>query len=290
MKVKLEVIKGPERGKTFVLTEPSTCVVGRSEEAHFKFSEEDPYISKKHFLLEFKPPKVYFRNLDTTNPSKINDLYAEEAELVNGDIVEVGYTKLCVSVEHDVREGSETGNQSADLNIMSKSEIVKRLHELAKRKPPKVEPFEGVLIDYPQTPYRFEYVCPKCEEKTLYATKNGDRIGSGREGWEIQACRRRINEIKGVYIELDEAEFCKRCSPEVESPKLNIVARFKRDGNPHRVRGICEEDLQLLAEFLEGSDKHILQLEEANFLNVREQPLKNYIDRLKVLLNVHVDI
>ena len=108
MKVKLEVIKGPERGKTFVLTEPSTCVVGRSEEAHFKFSEEDPYISKKHFLLEFKPPKVYFRNLDTTNPSKINDLYAEEAELVNGDIVEVGYTKLCVSVEHDVREGSES--------------------------------------------------------------------------------------------------------------------------------------------------------------------------------------
>ena len=290
MKVKLEVIKGPERGKTFVLTEPSTCVVGRSEEAHFKFSEEDPYISKKHFLLEFKPPKVYFRNLDTTNPSKINDLYAEEAELVNGDIVEVGYTKLCVSVEHDVREGSETGNQSADLNIMSKSEIVKRLHELEKRKPPKVESFEGAMCYSPiSPPDRFEYVCPICGERTLYATKNGDRIGSGSVDCEIQSCRRKINEIKGAHVELDEAEFCIRCSPEVESPKLNIVVRFKRVENPHRVRGICEEDLQLLAEFLEGSDKHVLPMEEANVFG-REQPLKNYIDRLKVLLNVHVDI
>ena len=101
--------------------------------------------------------------------------------------------------------------------------------------------------------------------------------------WEIQACRRRINEIRGAGVELDEAEFCMRCSPEVESPKLNIVVRFKRGGDPHRVRDICEEDLQLIAEFLEGSDKHILSRGE-------ERLLKDYIDRLKVLLNVHVDI
>lgn len=105
-------------------------------------------------------------------------------------------------------------------------------------------------------------------------------------GWDTQACRRVINEIKCLNIELDEAEFCKSCSPKVESPKLNIVVRFRTEDNSHRVRGIDRIDLQLIAEFLEGSNKHILSMEEANIVKVKEQPLKNYIDRIKVLLNV----
>ena len=72
-----------------------------AQDARFRFSEEDPYISRRHFLLEVAPPKVYFRDLDVTNPSKINDLYVVEAELADGDIIEVGYTQLKVSLKMD---------------------------------------------------------------------------------------------------------------------------------------------------------------------------------------------
>ena len=103
MEVKLKVIKGPEQGKVFILDEPTTCLAGRSREARFRFSEDDPYISRRHFLLEVAPPRVYFRDLDVTNPSKINDLYVDEAELATGDNIEVGYTHLKVSLKMDLQ-------------------------------------------------------------------------------------------------------------------------------------------------------------------------------------------
>jgi serine/threonine-protein kinase len=98
MEIRLEVVKGPERGKVFALAEPTTAIVGRNPDARFHFSEQDPYISRRHFLLELSPPKAYFRDLDVTNPSKINGLYVTEAELADGDVIEVGYTRLKVSL------------------------------------------------------------------------------------------------------------------------------------------------------------------------------------------------
>jgi serine/threonine-protein kinase len=53
--------------------------------------------------LEAAPPKVYFKDLDVTNPSKVNDLYVEEAELADGDIIAVGYTHLKVSLKMDLK-------------------------------------------------------------------------------------------------------------------------------------------------------------------------------------------
>jgi serine/threonine-protein kinase len=96
MEIKLEVVKGPDKGNVFTLNEATTCLAGRSEESRFRFSEKDPYISRRHFLLEAAPPKVYFKDLDVTNPSRINDQYIAETELSEGDIIEVGFTKLKV--------------------------------------------------------------------------------------------------------------------------------------------------------------------------------------------------
>lgn len=98
MEIRLEVVKGPERGRVFVLAEPTTAIAGRNPDARLRFSEQDPYISRRHFLLELSPPKAYFRDLDVTNPSKINGLYVQEAELADGDVIEVGYTHLKVAL------------------------------------------------------------------------------------------------------------------------------------------------------------------------------------------------
>ena len=104
MIVKLEIIKGPQKGKIFSIDQPQNCLAGRSEDARFRFSEDDPYISRRHFLLEVAPPNIYFKDLDVTNPSKINELYVEEAELSNGDVIEVGYTLIEVSFQLEKRK------------------------------------------------------------------------------------------------------------------------------------------------------------------------------------------
>lgn len=102
MKISLEIVKGPEKGRIFALPEdPTTYVAGRGGKAKLKFGDSDPYISRHHFLLEVAPPRVYFKDLDVTNPSQVNGFFVDEAELNDGDLIEVGYTKLRVRVEHN---------------------------------------------------------------------------------------------------------------------------------------------------------------------------------------------
>ncbi len=102
MKISLEIVKGPEKGRLFALPEdPTTYVAGRGSKAKIKFGDSDPYISRHHFLLEVAPPRVYFKDLDVTNPSQVNGFFVDEAELNDGDLIEVGYTKLRVRVGHD---------------------------------------------------------------------------------------------------------------------------------------------------------------------------------------------
>ena len=103
MEIRIEVVKGPETGRVFIIDEPTTCIAGRSPDALIRFSEEDPYISRKHFLLEIAPPKVYFKDLDVTNSSRINARPVDEAELNDGDMIEVGFTTLRVAVKFDTK-------------------------------------------------------------------------------------------------------------------------------------------------------------------------------------------
>ncbi|MFH1036263.1 MAG: FHA domain-containing serine/threonine-protein kinase [Pseudomonadota bacterium] len=102
MKISLEIVKGPDKGHLFSLPEASTTyVAGRGGKAKIKFGDSDPYISRHHFLLEVAPPRVYFKDLDVTNPSQVNGFFVDEAELSDGDLIEVGYTKLRVRLQHN---------------------------------------------------------------------------------------------------------------------------------------------------------------------------------------------
>lgn len=106
MKLCLEVIKGPEIGKQFEFTQPDTFIVGRGgkdRQVHFKLSDDDPYVSRHHFLLEIAPPRIYFFDLNSTNPPCINGVVVKEAELNEGDVIEVGYTQLKVRVFPEIR-------------------------------------------------------------------------------------------------------------------------------------------------------------------------------------------
>lgn len=59
MKVTLAVIKGPEQGRVFDFDSPDTFMVGRAKDCHFRLSSDDPYVSRRHFILEICPPAAY---------------------------------------------------------------------------------------------------------------------------------------------------------------------------------------------------------------------------------------
>lgn len=106
MKLCLEVIKGPEAGKQFEFTKPDTFIVGRggkNRPVHFKLSSDDPYVSRQHFMLEIAPPRIYFIDFESTNPPSINGVEVKEAELKDGDVIEVGYTQLKAKVYPDIQ-------------------------------------------------------------------------------------------------------------------------------------------------------------------------------------------
>jgi hypothetical protein len=103
MKVTLKVTKGPEKGRLFEFDKPDTFLVGLAKDCHFRLSSDDPYISRRHFLLEICPPKCVLKDLNSTNPPRINGKIVSEQELHGSDVIEVGYTFLQVLISREIR-------------------------------------------------------------------------------------------------------------------------------------------------------------------------------------------
>ena len=99
MKVRLDVIAGPLTGQRFEFDKHETFLVGRSRDAHCRLSEDDPYFSRRHFLIEINPPRCVVRDLDSRNGIKLNGSPVKAAELESGDIIEAGHTKLKLTVQ-----------------------------------------------------------------------------------------------------------------------------------------------------------------------------------------------
>ena len=67
MNVTLTVTAGPHAGRTFVFDRHDTFLVGRAKAAHLRLSADDPYFSRRHFLLEVNPPRVRVYDLNSHN-------------------------------------------------------------------------------------------------------------------------------------------------------------------------------------------------------------------------------
>ena len=198
MEVKLEVIKGPEHKKIFTINEVTTCIAGRSRDARFRFSEDDPYISRRHFLLEISPPKVFFRDLDVTNPSKINGLYVEEAELSEGDVIEVGYTKLKVFLKLDIRTKTILCQKCGKIIKVYEDENPKQVcADCAKKE--EEENAARISMLQAQTPLKISCSCGK--DLTKFADSDGRaRELMGRVTYACKKCLPQKGEDAGKKI------------------------------------------------------------------------------------------
>jgi len=114
-KVKLEVIEGPMRGKSFVFDEHDTFLFGRMPDCHACFPN-DQMVSRHHFIMEANPPDACIRDLGSLNGTYVNNMKHgsrekdetpeegakrryPEVNLKDGDHIKVGDTVLKVHLE-----------------------------------------------------------------------------------------------------------------------------------------------------------------------------------------------
>jgi hypothetical protein len=146
-----------------------------------------------------------------------------------------------------------------------------RLEKLAESAAPKKLSLGAMCYSPVIQPARIDYVCPTCNTKTVLTN-----LKPAQAAWELDACRRALKTIKGLDIQLTETGFCAKCDPGVKQPILGIRIRYA--GNKtHTVAPVVSVDLQLIAEFMAGKDKH-------DTGPGGEKPLRDYAKRLAELL------
>ena len=114
MRVILDVLHGPRKGRTFVFDGHDTFIVGRSQFVHCPIPE-DTALSRDHFLIEIDPPRCELRDLESTNGTFVNECRVERARLGSGDQIVAGQSVFRVRVDgvptHAGEVSSPTGSR-----------------------------------------------------------------------------------------------------------------------------------------------------------------------------------
>lgn len=157
----------------------------------------------------------------------------------------------------------------------SRADIERRLKVLSESETPKNLNLGAMCYEVALPPDRAEYVCPVCGEKTLYTNDYTYTVLQ-----EISSCRNAVAKIKNIELRLDESRFCKQCTPDTNvKPSLDLYIRYKGEHQELKTENIYSGDLDLIAELMAGNKKHV-------GATANEDPLKDYIDRLKELLHI----
>lgn len=99
MRLVLEIISGPLKGKKIVADEHQVIRVGRT--AKSDFPTDDGFMSGEHFAIENEVTAWRIRDLKSRNGTKLNGQKIETAEVKEGDGVHAGSTDFVVHIEMD---------------------------------------------------------------------------------------------------------------------------------------------------------------------------------------------
>src|SRR5262245_26380842 len=106
MRVILDVVQGPRKGRAFVFDRHDTFIVGRSRFVHCPMPE-DMALSRDHFMIEINPPLCELRDLGSTNGTFVNNHRVERIRLESGDAIAAGQSIFRVRVESAATLSSE---------------------------------------------------------------------------------------------------------------------------------------------------------------------------------------
>jgi hypothetical protein len=119
--VSFNITAGPMKGKAFEFTEHDTFIFGRGEECHCRLPD-DGQVSRRHFIVEVNPPDARIKDFGSLNGTHVNGKKIgsrekgespeqgqqrkySEVDLKDGDVLEVGQTKLLVKIITAVAKG-----------------------------------------------------------------------------------------------------------------------------------------------------------------------------------------
>ncbi len=170
----------------------------------------------------------------------------------------------------------------ADAAGLSRADLEKRLQDLAKAPPPtKLSP-GAMCYDMAMPTQRIDYVCPACQEKTLYSNRSGNAWNvPGLMLLEADTYRRLAKQLqdRGLACKLDESAFCQKCGKDIKEKSFVLETRWPGQEKPHRTVLRATNDLKLVLEFLDGKKIHAGE-------QGAESPLKNYLPRIQELLGL----
>ena len=116
MRVNLNVVAGPQTGRTFTFDQHDTFMIGRSENAQFCLPQ-DRFFSRHHCILEIAPPQAFIRDLGSTNGTFVNGMRVDTAYLKSGDRIQGGETILEVEVSTGLEEFDDTLKGATSTNV-----------------------------------------------------------------------------------------------------------------------------------------------------------------------------
>ncbi|QDU76341.1 Serine/threonine-protein kinase PknB [Bremerella volcania] len=114
--IRIEVKKGPMQGRVYEFEGHDIFLFGRDEQHCHASIQEDPFVSRHHFLLEVNPPLSRLRDLGSRNGTFVNGkkhggrvtfaslenegkVGGSSVDLTNGDVITAGKTVFQVFVE-----------------------------------------------------------------------------------------------------------------------------------------------------------------------------------------------
>ncbi|MFO0842727.1 MAG: FHA domain-containing protein [Gemmataceae bacterium] len=91
MSAKLQVVVGPDRGRTFAVAPNGTLNIGRSHTTDTQLT--DAAVSRLHCRIEFDGHTAVLYNVSAKG-TRVNGAPAAQLELRHGDLVRIGDTEL----------------------------------------------------------------------------------------------------------------------------------------------------------------------------------------------------
>jgi eukaryotic-like serine/threonine-protein kinase len=102
MKISFTVIDGPGLGTIREFTEPGSYMIGRALDMDYRLPEDDPYVGRRHVIIEIAPPSARIKDLQSKNPPHLNGHLTREADLRDGDELELGFTRFRVRIDSEI--------------------------------------------------------------------------------------------------------------------------------------------------------------------------------------------